>query len=191
VSENSESSESSGTTRTPGATSDTGPAGSSTPGPQPEPLRFFGTTWVGHDSGYGLRRAGAAVGSLAATVASCFVLRFAYQGLEIAEVGSLVGMLVVLMFAICSAIAFRRTWDGFSRRPADPSREDSLRGLKTIGFIGSLLAYFFRSLLEAPGEKLRRTEYETALARYEKRRSTRTGNPSGRKTAKGKRPKRK
>lgn len=162
-------------------------SGAGTPGPQPESLRFFGTTWVDHDGGYGLRRAGAAVGSLAAAVASCFVLRFAYQGLEIAEVGSFVGMLVVLMFAVCSAIAFRKTWDGFSRRPADRSREDSLRGLKTIGFVGSLLAYFFRSLREAPGEKLLRTEYETALAQYVKRRSTRTGNPAARRSAKGKR----
>lgn len=176
---------------TSGTSPGTVPPGTTTPGPQPEPLRFFGTTWVGHDSGYGLRRAAAAFGSLAAAVASCFVLRFAYQGLEIADVGSLVGMLVVLMFAVCSAIAFRRTWEGFSRRPADPAREDSLRGLKTIGFIGSLLAYFFRSLLEAPGEKLRRTEYESALARYTKRRSTRTGDPSARRTAaRNKRPKR-
>ncbi|MEU8678895.1 hypothetical protein [Streptomyces sp. NPDC048560] len=155
-------------------------------GPQPEPIRFFGTTWVGHDGGYGLRRAGVAAGSLAAAVVACFVLRFAYQGLEIADVGGFVGLLVILMFAICSAIAFRKTWEGFGRRPVDPAREDNLRGLKTIGFIGSLLAYFFRSLTEAPGEKLRRTEYETALAQYAKRRSARTGNPAARK-----RPKRK
>ncbi|MFI2783562.1 hypothetical protein [Streptomyces sp. ALB3] len=163
------------------------PAGGTTPGPQPEPLRFFGTTWVDHDGGYGLRRAGVTVGSLVAAVAACFVLRFAYQGLEIAEVGSLVGMLVVLMFAICSAIAFRKTWEGFTRRPADPAQDDRLRGLKSIGFIGSLLAYFFRSLQEAPGEKLRRAEYETALDRYTKRRSSRTGNPAARKGTKGKR----
>ncbi|WP_328910839.1 hypothetical protein OG230_15710 [Streptomyces sp. NBC_00234] len=178
MSENSENSETPGPGRK--------PSGATAPGPQPEPIRFFGTTWVGHDGGYGLRRAGVAVGSLAAAVAACFVLRFAYQGLEIADVGSLVGMLVVLMFAICSAIAFRKTWEGFGRRPEDQAREDNLRGLKSIGFIGSLLAYFFRSLIEAPGEKLRRTEYETALAQYAKRRSTRTGNPAARK-----RPKRK
>lgn len=183
VSEKSESNGNSGAAGT--------PSGTTAPGPQPEPIRFFGTTWVGRDGGYWLRRAGAAVGSLAAAVAACFVLRFAYQGLEIADVGSLVGMLVVLMFAVCSAIAFRKTWEGFSSRPADPSREDNLRGLKTIGFIGSLLAYFFRSLIEAPGEKLRRTEYETALARYTKRRSTRTGNPAARKATGNKRPKRK
>ncbi|MFJ8882699.1 hypothetical protein ACIRJR_04720 [Streptomyces sp. NPDC102402] len=168
-------------------TSSAAPSGGTTPGPQPEPLRFFGTTWVDHDGGYGLRRAAVTAGSLAAAVASCLVLRFAYQGLEIAEVDSLVGVLVVLMFAVCSAIAFRKTWEGFTRRPADPSADDRLRGLKSIGFIGSLLAYFIRSFREAPGEKLRRTEYETALARYTKRRSSRTGNPAARKGAKGKR----
>lgn len=172
------------------ATAPTG-ATATTPGPQPEPIRFFGTTWVGHDGNYGLRRAGAALGSLAAAVASCFVLRFAYQGLEIADVGGLVGILVVLMFAVCSAIAFRKTWEGFSSRPADPGREDNLRGLKTIGFIGSLIAYFIRTFTEAPGEGLRRTEYEAAQVRYAKRRSTRTGNPAARKTPKAKKTRRK
>lgn len=160
------------------------------PGPRPEPIRFFGTTWVDHDGGYRLRRAGVAVGSLAAAVAACFVLRFAYQGLEIAETGSLIGMLVIAMFSICSAIAFRKTWEGFGARPKDPAREDNLRGLKSIGFIGSLLAYFVRSLTEAPGEKLRRTEYEKARVQFEKRRSTRTGNPAARKSSGRKRPKR-
>ncbi|MEV6165252.1 hypothetical protein AB0L71_25675 [Streptomyces sp. NPDC052052] len=163
----------------------------STPGPQPEPLPFFGTTWVDHDGGYGLRRVGAAVGSLAAAVASCFVLRFAFQGLEIAGTGDLLGILVVLMFGICSAVAFGKTWQGFSRRPTDPAREASLRGLRTIGFVGSLIAYFLRTFKEAPGEQLRRTEYEAALTRYTKRRSARTGNPAARKATKGKRPKRK
>ncbi|MFF7338612.1 hypothetical protein ACFZAT_14830 [Streptomyces sp. NPDC008163] len=157
------------------------PAAGTPQGPQPEPLRFFGTTWVAHDGHYGLRRAGAAAGSLLAAAAACFVLRFAYQGLEIADVGGFVGVLVVAMFALCSAVAFRKTWEGFSRRPADPAREENLRGLKAIGFIGSLLAYFFRTFTEAPGEKLRRTEYEEAVARYAKRRASRTGNPAARK----------
>ncbi|NED88021.1 hypothetical protein G3I76_49060 [Streptomyces sp. SID11233] len=171
----------------------TAPAGASAtaPGPQPEPIRFFGTTWVAHDGNYGLRRAGVAVGALAAAVASCFVLRFAYQGLEIADIGGFVGILVVLMFAICSAIAFRKTWEGFSSRPADPAREDNLRGLKAIGFIGGLLAYFIRTFSEAPGEKLRRAEYEAAQVRYAKRRSARTGNPAARKTARAKKARRK
>ncbi|GAA2795396.1 hypothetical protein [Streptomyces showdoensis] len=150
-------------------------------GPQPEEIRFFGTSWVDHSDGYGLRRAGLAAGALLAAVAGCFVLRFAYQGLVIAEVGGFVNTLVVVMFAVCSAIAFRKTWEGFGRRPADQAREDSLRSLKAIGFIGSLLAYAVRCLTEAPGEKLRRTEYEADLARFEKRRARSTGNPSGRK----------
>ncbi|MBY8345303.1 EamA/RhaT family transporter [Streptomyces spinosirectus] len=151
------------------------PAGS--PGPRPEPLRFFGTTWVNHDDGYTLRRVGAAVGSLVAAVASCLILRFAFQGLEIADIGSFVTVLVVAMFAICSALAFRNTWESFTRRP-DPDRQASLRGLLAIGFVGSLLAYFFRTLTEAPGEKLHREEYEAARARHEKRGTRRSGHPA-------------
>ncbi|MET7736876.1 EamA/RhaT family transporter [Streptomyces sp. NPDC005402] len=156
------------------------PAGSPEGGPRPEPIRFFGTTWVSHDNGYALRRTGAATGSLAATVASCLILRFAYEGLQIAATGSLVTVLVIAMFAICSALAFRNTWDGFGNRP-DPDRQASLRGLLAIGFVGSLLAYFFRTLMEAPGEKLHREEYETALKLHEKRGARRTGNPSKKK----------
>ncbi|TFE55205.1 hypothetical protein E3E14_06830 [Streptomyces sp. ICN441] len=149
-------------------------------GPKPEEIRFFGTTWVDHDGGYGLRRVAVAAGSLLAAVAGCLVLRFAYQGLETARVGGFVDLLVIVTFSVCSAVAFRKTWEGFSRRPADPAREESLRSLRMIGFIGVLLAYFLRSLAEAPGEKLRRGEYETALARYEKRHGARTGNPAAR-----------
>ncbi|KES03704.1 membrane protein [Streptomyces toyocaensis] len=146
-------------------------------GPQPEPIRFFGTTWVDHSGGYTGRRVGVAVGSLAAAVAACLVLRIAYQGLEIADVGSFVTLLMVVMFAICSALAFRHTWSAFTTRP-DPDRQASLRGLLSIGFIGSLLAYFFRSLIEAPGERLHRAEYEKAREDHEKRTTRRSGNPS-------------
>ncbi|MFD6491892.1 EamA/RhaT family transporter [Streptomyces sp. NPDC059944] len=146
-------------------------------GPLPEPLRFFGTTWVEHDGGYAGRRAGVAVGSLAAAVAACFVLRFAYQGLAIADVGTPVTVMVVVMFAVCSALAFRHTSGSFTRRP-DPDRQASLRGLLAIGFVGSLLAYCFRSLTEAPGERLHREEYETAKEQYARRTTRRTGNPS-------------
>ncbi|MFG2134909.1 EamA/RhaT family transporter [Streptomyces sp. NPDC048751] len=146
-------------------------------GPRPEPLRFFGTTWVNHDNGYTARRVGVAVGSLAAAVASCLVLRFAFEGLSIAGTGSLVTLLVVVMFAVCSSLAFAHTWGGFSRRP-DPDRQASLRGLLAIGFVGSLLAHFFRSLTEAPGEKLLREEYETARKEHERLSVRRSGNPS-------------
>ncbi|WAU78990.1 EamA/RhaT family transporter [Streptomyces sp. Qhu-G9] len=146
-------------------------------GPRPEPIRFFGTTWVNHDGGYRARRAAVTAGSLAAIVAGCLVLRFAYEGLEIAAVGGFVTLLVVTMFAVCSAVAFRTTWSGYSARPA-PDTQSALRGLLTIGFVGTLTAYFFRSLTEAPGERLHRTEYETARARYDRRASRRKGKPS-------------
>ncbi|GGV06868.1 membrane protein [Streptomyces filipinensis] len=149
-------------------------------GPRPEPLRFFGTTWVNHDDGYPARRVGAAVGSLAAAVVSCLILRFAYEGIRIADTGSFVTVLIIAMFAICSALAFRNTWEGFAQRH-DPQRQASLRGLLAIGFVGSLLAYFFRCLTEAPGEKLHREEYEKAREEYERRTSRRTGNPSKKK----------
>jgi drug/metabolite transporter (DMT)-like permease len=135
---------------------------------------------VDHDNGYAARRAGVAVGSLVVAVVSCLVLRFAYEGIRIADSGPFVTVLIIAMFAICSALAFRNTWEGFDRRH-DPQRQASLRGLLAIGFVGSLLAYFFRSLTEAPGEKLHRAEYESARAEYERRTSRRTGNPSKRK----------
>ncbi|MBG0853402.1 EamA/RhaT family transporter [Streptomyces spinoverrucosus] len=148
-------------------------------GPRPEPLRFFGTTWVDHDHGYTARRIAASVGSLAAAAAACLLLRFAYEGIQLAQTGSFVPLLVVVMFAVCSSLAFRHTWEGFTKRP-DPDRQSSLRGLLAVGFVGSLLAYFFRSLIEAPGEKLHREEYETALQDHKKRTTRRTGNPAKR-----------
>ncbi|OLZ62207.1 hypothetical protein AV521_42380 [Streptomyces sp. IMTB 2501] len=166
-----------GTPDTPaGSSGGTAPSG----GPRPEPLRFFGTTWVNHEDGYTARRAGVAIGSLAAAVASCLVLRFAYEGIQIADTGSFVTVLIIAMFAICSALAFRNTWEGFGKRH-DPQRQASLRGLLAIGFVGSLLAYFFRSLTEAPGEKLHREEYDQAREAHDRRTSRRTGNPSKKK----------
>ncbi|MYV39580.1 EamA/RhaT family transporter [Streptomyces sp. SID1328] len=155
---------------------DTTPAGS-TGGPRPEPLRFFGTTWVDHTGGYAVRRAAVALVALAAAAVSCLILRLAYQGLQIAGTGSFVTVLVIVMFAVCSALAFRTTWDNFGRRP-DPERQARLRGLLAVGFVGTLLAWSARSLTEAPGEKLHRTEYDTARAEYERTQSRRTGNPA-------------
>ncbi len=153
-------------------------------GPRPEPIRFFGTTWVHHDGGYRWRRAGLAIGSLLAAAAGAFLVRFAYQGFDTADVGSFVKILFIAAFAVCTALAFRQTWDGFNRRPE--SSGDN-RGLLLIGFIGSLLAYFLRCLSEAPGEKLHRAEYEQALEAHERRRSTRTGNPAARNSGKRRR----
>ncbi|AEW94957.1 hypothetical protein SCATT_25860 [Streptantibioticus cattleyicolor NRRL 8057 = DSM 46488] len=144
--------------------------------PRPEPLRFFGTTWLHHDGGYALRRAGVAAGSLIAAAAGALLLRFAYQGFQSAAVGTVVNVLFVVALAVCTLLAFRRTWDGYVRRPEGAPPEG--RGLLLIGFVGSLLAYFVRSLIEAPGEKLLRAEYERAREQYERRRA---GNPSARK----------
>ncbi|MEU9039216.1 hypothetical protein AB0D45_30530 [Streptomyces sp. NPDC048352] len=152
------------------------------PGPQPEPIRFFGTTWADHDNGYALRRAGVAAGSLAAAVLGAYLLRLAYEGLEIGDVGPFLSISVVVLFAIASSIAFAKTWESFGRRPRPSSDEAALKGLKAIGFIGSLVAYFLRSLSEAPGEKLRRAEYESAVAEFARRRSARTGNPAARRS---------
>ncbi|CAM5534855.1 membrane protein [Streptomyces avidinii] len=154
-------------------------------GPEPEPIRFFGTTWVNHDGGYGPRRVGMAVAALVVAVAGALLLRLSYEGLEIGNVGPFLSISVVVLFAIASSIAFAKTWDSFGRRQAPSSDETALKGLKAIGFIGSLIAYFLRCFVEAPGEKLRRAEYERATADFARRRSSRTGNPAAR------RPKRK
>ncbi|MFE1755337.1 EamA/RhaT family transporter [Streptomyces anandii] len=164
---------------TPDGTAGSAGPGAGASGPRPEPLRFFGTSWVDHDNGYAARRAGVAAGSLLAAAAACFVLRFAYQGVAMANSGAFVTLLVVVMFAVCSALAFRHTWDGFSKRP-DPDRQASLRGLLAIGFVGSLMAYFFRSLTEAPGERLHREEYERARELHARRTTRRSGNPKKR-----------
>ncbi|KNB52034.1 hypothetical protein [Streptomyces caatingaensis] len=131
----------------------------------PQPIRFFGTTWVEHDGGYALRRAGVAVGGLLAAVAGALLLRLGYEGLAIAKVGGVVNVLVAGAVAICTALAFRRTWEGFVRRP-DPAREGAeaaerpSSGLLAIGFVGVFLAWSLRALQEAPGERLHRREYE-------------------------------
>jgi hypothetical protein len=155
--------------------------------PRPEPIRFFGTTWVDHDGGYGWRRAAVAVGSLIATAAGAFLLRFAYEGFADADVGTLLKLLFVLALAICTALAFRRTWQGLTSSTAEPAPEG--RALLLIGFVGSLFAYFLRSLTEAPGEQARRAEYERARDAHERRRTARTGNPATR-TSDGKKRKR-
>lgn len=148
-------------------------------GPRPESIRFFGTTWLNHDGHYTPRRAAVTLGSLAALVASCLVLRLAYEGLQLAAVGGFVSVLVAVMFAVCSALAFGHTWGSYTKRP-DPARQSSLRGLLMIGFLGSLSAYFLRSLKEAPGESLHRAEYTTARDQYARRTAKRTRNPAKR-----------
>ncbi|MER0244565.1 hypothetical protein AAHZ94_21740 [Streptomyces sp. HSW2009] len=155
-------------------------------GPTPESIRFFGTTWVHRDGGYVLRRIAFSVGTLLAAAASAAVLVFAYQGVAISDAGGLVNILVIAALAICSALAFGRTMeelgDGERRRnrTEDAAAEKSMRSIKLIGIVGVLLAYFCRSLIEAPHEKRYRAEYETARTRHERLRATRTRNPAAR-----------
>lgn len=139
--------------------------------PQPEPIRFFGTTWVLHDGGYGWRRAGAGAGALAAAALGALVLRIGFSGLTEAHVGAFVTAAAVIGFAVCSALAFQRTWRGFSARRAPGQSSD--QGLYAIGFIGALFAYAVRCVTEAPGEGLHRAEYEAARARH----AARKGRP--------------
>lgn len=158
--------------------------------PQPAPLPFFGTRWVDHSGGYAARRAGLGVGAALAAAAGAVLLRVAFQGLAIAELEGWISVLVVAAFAVCSALAFSRTLTGFSRRPEEAERsapDSSLRSVRTIGFIGVLLAYAVRCVVEAPGEGLHRREYEEALARYERQRAARTRNPAGKRKGRGKR----
>ncbi|MBO8196004.1 hypothetical protein ITI46_30805 [Streptomyces oryzae] len=151
--------------------------------PTPEPLRFYGTTWVDHSGGYGLRRAALGIGAVLAAIAGAFVLRFAYQGVVLADIGKWASILLVASFAVCSAMAFSRTLTHYGRRPTEreAAAESSMRSIRIIGFIGVLLAYAVRTCVEAPGEQLHRAEYEAALVRYERQRSARTGNPAARK----------
>ncbi|MEV0850507.1 EamA/RhaT family transporter [Streptomyces sp. NPDC049954] len=161
----------------------TGPA--PTPkGPLPEPIRFFGTTWLHHDGGYAWRRVAVAAGSLLGAVAGAYVLRLAYDGVRLSEAGGFVTVLLAGMFALCTVLAFVRTWESYGTRP-DPATQQSLRGLLAIGFVGRLVAHFLRCLSEAPGEGLHRAEYEKARARYARRTGDRAGGrPSGQRRTK-------
>ncbi len=152
--------------------------------PVPEPIRFYGTSWVDHSGGYLARRAGLAMGTLALAACGAFVLRVAYAGFAAGGTGGTVNTLLVVAFAVCSSIGFMRTLNRYRRRPdgtEDEARERSMRSILVVGFIGILLAYAARTLVEAPGERLRREEYEEERARQRRRRSSRAGGPARRK----------
>lgn len=157
--------------------------------PTPEPIRFYGTTWLDHSRGYALRRLGLGVGAVVAAVAGAFVLRFAYQGVEVADVGSWATILLVVAFAGCSAMAFARTLTSYTRplNERESASESSMHSIRLIGFIGVLLAYALRTCVEAPGEGLLRADHEAAVARHQRLRTARTGNPAGKRARKGKR----
>ncbi|MDT0382680.1 hypothetical protein RM572_28425 [Streptomyces sp. DSM 42041] len=150
--------------------------------PQPPPILFYGTTWADHSGGYTVRRLALGLGALLLAAVGALVLRLAYQGLGVAQVGDWVRVSTVVAFAVCSSVAFTRTLSRYRARPegVDEVRERSMRSILIVGFLGVLLAYALRSLVEAPGEKLLRADHEQAVKRYERARTARTGNPAKR-----------
>lgn len=152
--------------------------------PRPEPIRFYGTTWVDRSHGYLPRRFGLGLGAMLLAAAGIVLLRLAHDALRLADSNGLLNTLLIVAFALCSAMAFNRTWASY-RRPV-PGDEHMFRSIKIVGFVGVLLAYALRSGIEAPGEGLRRRHYEDAVAAHRKLNTKRSGNPARR--ARGKRP---
>ncbi|WP_405012751.1 hypothetical protein [Kitasatospora sp. NBC_01539] len=135
-------------------------------GPGPEPIRFFGTTWVDHGGGYWLRRVLVSLGALICTAAGALLLRFAVAGVALSDAGRLVDVLLIGAVAICTCLAGIRTWKSLTEGRASldgwMAEDRSLGAVWLIGGVGALAAYFFRSLVEAPGEAVHRAAYERA-----------------------------
>ncbi|MCX4748302.1 hypothetical protein OG455_22770 [Kitasatospora sp. NBC_01287] len=152
--------------------------------PAPEPIRFFGTTWVDRGAAYRLRRVAVSLGALATTAAGALVLRFAVSGVQLSKAGGLVNWLLVAAIAICSCLAALRTWkllaEGRDALEGWMAEDKSLGAVWLIGCVGSAAAYFVRSLVEAPGEAVQRAAWERAAARHEKRGASRAGRPAKR-----------
>ncbi|MFJ6617094.1 hypothetical protein ACIQOW_05845 [Kitasatospora sp. NPDC091335] len=149
--------------------------------PEPEPIRWFGTSWLNRDGGYWPRRVAVSVGSLAATAAVILVLRFGVEGIALSDNGTFLNGLLTAAIAVCSMMAVRRTWksltEGRDQLTGWMAEDKSLGAVWLIGGAGSLLAYFVRSLVEAPGEAVRRAAYERAVVQYEKRQASRSRRP--------------
>jgi hypothetical protein len=128
-----------------------------------------------HDTAYWLRRVGVSVGALAAACAGAELMRLAVEGVAVSKGGSLINVLLVGAIVICTAIAAVRTWgllskgrDSLTGWMAD---EKSVGPMLMIGFVGALVAYFLRSLVEAPGEAEKRSRYDLAQAAFARRRT--------------------
>lgn len=135
--------------------------------PSPEPIRFFGTTWVTHDTGYWLRRVAVSLGALAATVAGALLMGLGVQGVFVAKSGSLVNVLLVGAVLVCTAVAAVRAWNVFTKGKASltgwMAEDRSVGPMLAIGFVGALAVYFLRSLAEAPGEAEKRAGHARPL----------------------------
>ncbi|MEV6974671.1 hypothetical protein [Kitasatospora sp. NPDC093806] len=149
--------------------------------PEPEPIRWFGTSWVDRGGDYRLRRVLVPVGALLAAAAGAFVLRLAVDGIRVADNGGFLNTLLVAAVAVCSLLAALRTWklltEGKDRLTGWMAEDKSLGVVWVIGGVGALLAYFVRSLREAPGEAVQRARYEQALAQHDRRQANRSGRP--------------
>ncbi|KJS60453.1 hypothetical protein [Streptomyces rubellomurinus] len=161
--------------------------------PVPEAIRFFGTTWLDRDNGYWLRRVGVSVGSLAAAAAAVLVLRFGVEGVALSDNGGFVNGLLTAAIVVCSMMCVRRTWklltEGRDQLTGWMAEDKSLGAVWLIGGAGSLLAYFARSLVEAPGEAVKRAAHERAVAQHVKRQAGRSGRPDAKAPGRGKRKK--
>ncbi|GAA2745154.1 hypothetical protein [Kitasatospora cinereorecta] len=159
------------------------PRGTGDGAPEPEPIRWFGTTWVDRKADYRVRRVAVSLGALVAVVAGALLLRFAVSGVQLSDAGALVDALLIGAVALCSAMAAIRSWKIFTegRRSLTGwmAEDKSLGAVWLIGFVGALAAYFFRSLVEAPGEGVARAAYDQAVAVHQRRRAARGGNDNG------------
>lgn len=152
--------------------------------PAPEPIRYFGTSWVARGRDYRVRRVLVPIGALATVVAGAFLLRFAVDGVQLSKAGGFVDVLLVAAIALCSCLAALRNWkqlaEGRAALTGWMAEEKSLGAVWLIGCVGAAAAYFVRSLSEAPGEAVRRAEYERALERHERRSTGRAERPAKR-----------
>lgn len=143
--------------------------------PAPAPIRWFGTSWVDRGADYWLRRVAVSVGALVAAAAGAFVMQLAVQGVVVARTGTFVELLLVLAIAVCSFVAALRTWTVLTRGKESLSGwmadEKQIGVMLAVGFVGSLVSYFLRSLVEAPGESVQRSRHELAVAAAARRKA--------------------
>ncbi|WP_033213824.1 hypothetical protein [Kitasatospora phosalacinea] len=157
-------------------TSTTSPGTTAAGGPAPRPIRWFGTTWVERGTGYWLRRAAVSLGALAATAAGALLLRLGVSGVRLSEAAPL-SLLLMLAIGVCSALAGLRNWkiltEGKDSLTGWMAEEKQLAGVWLVGSVGALAVYFARSLVEAPGEGLKRAVHDQERAAWHRRSAAR------------------